>query len=434
MDRIKALISHQGLKRYFFNTLWLYATQGVRLLAGFFIGLWVARFLGPTEFGIYNYVISFIAIFSAFASFGTNEQIVADLVRRPDETRTILNASFYLRIALGALSILVIYAISWQSQEASQFYIYVSAPIILFQAFDLIDVYYRATVNAKTSSLIRIFQILISSALKIYCIKIEAPLSAFFYIFVFDYASYALFIYFSYRRENKGIVLLKPRVDEIKRIVLNCWPLMLMTVSNNILSKIDQVLIGKYLVSSSVGYYAVSSRLVELYGTFPLLAFSSLYTAILNAKKTSNVEYEKRLRHLSRLLRWVSIIGAVITYYFSSEIIRLLFGESYAPAAEILEIHSFNFIFLTMSIVSMHWYIAEEKNNYLMIKMVLAGVFNVFINMLLIPRLGIKGAAFGSVITHFLFYYVYDFINPKTRACFYLNSDIASFILKKTRV
>lgn len=433
MDRIKALISHQGLKRYFFNTLWLYATQGVRLLTGFFIGLWVARFLGPTEFGIYNYVISFIAIFSAFASFGTNEQIVADLVRRPDETRTILNASFYLRIILGTISILVIYAINGQSQETFQYYIYVSAPIILFQAFDLIDVFYRATVNAKTSSMIRIFQILISSALKIYCIKKQAQLSSFFYIFVFDYASYAIFIYFSFRRDNKGIILFKPRIDEIKRIVFSCWPLMLMTVSNNILSKLDQVLIGKYLVSSNVGYYAVSSRLLELYGTFPLLAFSSLYTAILNAKKTSNVEYEKRLKYLSRLLRWISIVSAIFTYYFSSEIINLLFGESYAPAAEILEIHSFNFIFLTMSIVSMHWYIAEEKNNYLMIKMVLAGAFNVFINMLLIPRFGIKGAAIGSLITHFLFYYVYDFINPQTRSCFYINSDMASFIFKKNR-
>ncbi|WP_408098753.1 flippase [Peredibacter sp. HCB2-198] len=431
MDRIKAIISNQGLKRYFLNTLWLYATQGVRLLAGFFIGLWVARFLGPTEFGIYNYVISFIAIFSAFASFGTNEQLVTELVGRPEHTQQILNASFHLRTVLGLVSILTIYIIALVTDDSAKFYLYISAPIILFQTFDLIDVYYRATVNAKTSSMIRILQILISSALKIYCIQSQAPLTYFFYIFVFDYGSYAILIYLSYKKINDGFILLKPHIEEIRRIIFNCWPLMLMAISNNILSKLDQVLIGKYLVSTNVGYYAVSSRLVELFGTFPLLAFSSLFTAILNAKKSSQIEYEKRLKHLSRFLRWASLLGAVFTYYFSSEIIITLFGSSFAPSAEILKIHSLNFLFLTMSIVSMHWYIAEGKNNYLMIKTVIAGIFSILINMLLIPHFGIKGAAVGSVITHFIFYYAYDFINPKTRQCFYLNSDLFSFIFKK---
>lgn len=426
-------MGHQGLKRYFFNTSWLFATQGIRMLAGFFVGLWVARYLGPTDFGIYNYVISFIAIFSAFASFGTNEQLVTDLVRRPEETTRILNAAFYLRILLSVLSGVAIYVITLLNprDDSSNLYIYLSIPVILFQTFDLIDVYYRATVNAKTSSMIRIIQILVSSALKIYFIQTKAPLIYFFYIFSFDYASYGLLIYYSYRRLHEGFIFQMPYVSEIKRIVQVCWPLMFMVVSSNLLSKLDQVLIGNFLDKTELGYYSASSRIIELIGTLPTLTFASLYTAILNAKKHDENEYNRRLTHLSRFLRWISLGGAIVLSFFSLEIITLLFGQSYAPAADILKIQSFNFIFYTMSIVSIHWYIAEGLNKLLMIKTILASITNILLNLWLIPRLGINGAVYTSLITYFVFYCLYDFINPRTRACFYVNSDLARLILKK---
>ncbi len=426
------IIGHQGLKRYFFNTSWSFMTQGVRMLAGFFVGLWVARFLGPTDFGIYNYVISFIAIFSAFASFGTNEQLVTDLIRRPDDTRIILNAAFYLRIALGLLSLIVIFIITSLSSETQnvQVFLLISAPIIIFQTLDLVDVYYRATVNLKASSVNRIFQILISSAVKVYLIKTNASLINFFYVMVFDYMSYAGLIYNSYKKLEPGFILLMPKTAEVKRIMLACWPLMFMVVSNNVLSKLDQVLIGSFLGKSEVGYYSSSSRIVELLGTFPALVFSSLYTAILNAKKYNQEEYYNRLYKLSRFLRLISILTAIFFSIFSLEIITFLFGAPYAAAAPILRIQSFSFIFFTMSMVSIHWYIAEGLNKLLMIKTMLAGLTNMSLNLVLIPKYGVNGAVYSSLITYSFFYGLYDYLNPKTRNSFFINSDIARFFFK----
>lgn len=433
MNKIKTMIGHQGLKRYFFNTSWTLATQGVRLLAGFFVGLWVARFLGPSDFGTYNYLISLISIFSAFASFGTNEQLVTDLVRHPEETTSFLNAAFYLRIFLGLLSIIVIFIISTLSTEFKnvQVYLLISTPIIIFQTFDLVDVYYRATINLKASSITRIFQILISSIIKIYLIKTNAPLISFFYVMTFDYASYAILIYISFKKLEPGFILMMPNAAYVKRIVASCWPLMFMIVSNSVLSKLDHVLIGNFLAKSDVGYYSSSSRILELLGTFPTLMFSSLYTAILNAKKHSQEEYYNRLYKLSRFLRWISILAAIFFSFFSLEIITLLFGASYAAAAPILRIHSFSFIFFTMSMVSIHWYIAEGLNELLMIKTILAGLTNMTLNLVLIPRYGVNGAVYSSLITYAFFYGLYDYLNPKTRNSFYINSDIARFLFKK---
>ncbi len=426
MNNYIEYLRNEGFRKYFFNTSWLFATHGVRIAAGFFVGLWVARYLGPNDFGSFNYVISFIAIFSAFSSFGTNEQLVSDLVRWPERSGQILCAAFYLRLTLGLMALLVIGLISLTGlhDKITTRYIFLCFPVIFFQSFDLIDVYYRATVRAKTSSIVRIVQVIVSSLIKIYLIYSKAPLLYFFYIFTFDYLSYGVLIYSSFRKIHQGFLLQKPDLAEIKRIINLCWPLMLIIVSHNLLSKLDQVLIGQFLDRTEVGFYSSSSRIVELLGTIPTIMLASLYTAILNAKKNDNSQYYNRLVSLSRFLIIMSVGSALFISFFSLEIITLLFGKDYESAAGILRIQSFSFIFYSMSVVSTHWYIAEGLNKLLMTKTLLTSIFSISLNLFLIPRYGVNGAVYTTLLTYVLFYYFYDLINPRTRKIFFINTGV----------
>ena len=57
MFKAKQLFSNQGVGRYFTNTVWLLAEKGLRIIDAFFIGIWLARYLGPDDFGVFSYCL-----------------------------------------------------------------------------------------------------------------------------------------------------------------------------------------------------------------------------------------------------------------------------------------------------------------------------------------------------------------------------------------
>ena len=58
--------------------------QVLRILAGLFVGIYVARFLGPEQFGVYSYAAAFVALFGAIARLGLDGIVVRDLVNNPE--------------------------------------------------------------------------------------------------------------------------------------------------------------------------------------------------------------------------------------------------------------------------------------------------------------------------------------------------------------
>src|SRR5271167_2378733 len=68
------------------NTGWLFLDRFLRLGAGLLISVWVARYLGPSQFGILNYALSFTAIVASFVSLGFDSIVVRELVNEPDRS------------------------------------------------------------------------------------------------------------------------------------------------------------------------------------------------------------------------------------------------------------------------------------------------------------------------------------------------------------
>ena len=82
--------NRSGLKRIIANTGWLFADKFLALLAGLLVGAWIARYLGPKQYGQYNYALAFTALFAPFASLGLATIAVREFVRRPEDKPQIL--------------------------------------------------------------------------------------------------------------------------------------------------------------------------------------------------------------------------------------------------------------------------------------------------------------------------------------------------------
>ena len=108
--------------------------------------------------------------------------------------------------------------------------------------------------------------------------------------------------------------------------------------------KIDQVMIQEMLGNEAVGQYAAATRLSEIWYFIPTVVVSSLFPAIVNARRQSEELYCDRLQKLFDLVAWIAIAIALPITFLSDMIVNMLYGEQYNQAASVLTIHIWAFL------------------------------------------------------------------------------------------
>lgn len=99
------LLGHEGIRRYGANTAWLMGEKILRIFMGLFVGIWVARYLGPEQFGLLSYAQSFVFLFTAIATLGLDSIVVRELVKDSSQRNVLLGTAFTLKL-IGSLCIL----------------------------------------------------------------------------------------------------------------------------------------------------------------------------------------------------------------------------------------------------------------------------------------------------------------------------------------
>jgi O-antigen/teichoic acid export membrane protein len=208
--RLKQLVDrvviHQGVSRYVANTAWMFSEQILRLVSGLFVGIWVARYLGPERFGLFSYAIAFAALFGSIAKLGLDRVVVRDLVNSPDQRDRYLGTAFWLKMG-GALVMFVVVALATQlaaNDRTTNLYIFILASGAIFQSFEVVDFYFQSRILSKFVSICKVAQLVVSSLLKICLIFFGANLFWFVLVSLVDQMILALSFYFAYRYQRLG--------------------------------------------------------------------------------------------------------------------------------------------------------------------------------------------------------------------------------------
>ena len=77
VQKLKEILLKKGFIRYFKNTSWLMVEHFLRIIASLFVGIWLAKYLGPDQYGLFSYAQSFVLpLFSVLATLGLDGIIV----------------------------------------------------------------------------------------------------------------------------------------------------------------------------------------------------------------------------------------------------------------------------------------------------------------------------------------------------------------------
>jgi len=424
--------------KYFTNTSWLLGEKILRMAVGLFVGIWVARYLGPEQFGLFSYAQSFVALFAAIATFGLDGIVIRELVKDESQRDRLLGTAFILKLA-GSILVLSLLAISilFQSNDLqTNTLIFIIASATVLQSFNVIDFYFQSQVLSKFIVFSNLFSLLLSSIIKVVLILNEAPLEFFAYVILFD--SFILASGFIYFYLKKKFFLLKWRFSTETAISLltESWPLVLSSVVVSIYMKVDQVMIQNILGNDSVGQYAAAVRLSEAWYFIPVVIASSLFPAIINAKEKSRSLYINRFQRLNDILVWGAIFIAIPVTFLGDWVINTLYGEQYNQAGSVLVIHIWASVFVFMTVSSGKFLVTENMVKKIFYRNLCGLSVNLSLNAIFIPLYGIKAAAVATLISWIVAGYLYDFLDKDINYMFRIKSKsfnvfrLCSFLIK----
>ena len=413
-------LSTTSVYRYGTNAFWLFIEQILQAITGLLVGVWVARYLGPTNFGLFNYSLAFVALFKGIAKLGLDGILIRDLVREPEKASIYLGTAFWLKLFAGIFSICIILlaTLLTKNDPKTNLYIFIISLGIILQSLEVIDFYFQSKVLLKVISKCKIFQNILSSIIKIILIIVNAELFWFVLTILIDIFILSISYLFLYNYHRNPTFYKYFEIDLAKRLLKDSWPLILTSIAITIYMRIDQVMLKNLLGDKEVGLYSAALRLIEKWYFIPGIITQLFFPALVSAYHDKEKFY-KRLSQLTFFLGYLGLLISLTLSIFSKFIISLLYGNKYLESAPILSIASFTiFILFWMSTTSRRQAIDFQKIAFL--GTVSSAIANILLNLILIPKFGAIGAAIASLLSFLIAGPFFLFIHPKGRENFFV--------------
>jgi polysaccharide transporter, PST family len=403
------------------NIGWLFLDKIVRMGVGLYITLYVARYLGASQFGTFNYAIAFAAMFSPIATLGLDGVVIRYLANDVSSKQQILPTVFWLKLigSLGALFLSVggIYLFRHNDLLTISL-VAVLGGVGVIQTFDTIDIWFQSQVESKYTVIAKNSAFILTALLRVMLIESKAPLIAFAIAGLFEAGLGALGLAILFKARGNTFRFWKWDTALAKKLLRESWPLILSGLSIMIYMKIDQIMLGEMIGEKAVGIYSAATRISEIWYFIPMAIVSSVSPSIYAAKKISEEVYYQRIQQFIRLMVLISLLIAIPMTFMSDFIVTTLFGNEYLESGGILAVHIWAAVFVFMGVATSPWFNAEELNHLSFFRTFMGGMINVGLNLVLIPTYGGIGASVATVISQAFASFLSNVINPKTRKIF----------------
>lgn len=406
IKKIYNILTHQGFRKYFINTSWLFAEKILGMVLGLFVGIWVARYLGPKKFGIFSYVIAFTSLFTPLAKLGFDGIVSRDIARNEGDIDELLSTSALFKF-VGSLLLFLIVSSYMYFFKSDLIYFYLGLIISIghiIKTFEVLEFYYRAKVKARYIAIANSVGMISASFAKIAFILMGAGLIYFALGNLLQTSISIFMLCYFFRNELNKCTFVKAKMSKGMSLIKESWPMIMSGIFALIYLNIDQVMIENMLNSYELGQYSAAVRISSVWYFMPMTIGWSIQTAVVNAKKQNEVFYYKRLQMLFTLLACMAYALIVPISYFSNDIILLLFGSAYKMAGDVLAVHIIASLFVFVGIIRGLWVTNESYFKFDFFSNMAAGIFNIVLNYFLIPSYGIIGAAWATLVSYFFTY------------------------------
>ncbi|MBU0730978.1 MAG: flippase [Proteobacteria bacterium] len=170
-------------------------------------------------------------------------------------------------------------------------------------------------------------------------------------------------------------------------------------ICQQVLTKLDIVIIGYFLPAAMVGIYSAASRIPPLIAV-PMVLVNLGFAPIISAMHARS-EIEELNLQLKITTKWIITASLPLLFllvYFAPDILRI-FGKDFAAGATIMTIICFGFFADSATGSSGYMLMMTNHAKFNLLNSIITGILSVLLNLVLIPRFELIGAAVANTVS-----------------------------------
>ena len=433
------------IKRIINNILWLIFDKVFILLLQFFVGVKIANYYGATLFGQYSYAISLVAFSNIFFEL-INSRVLKKYYTKNNFNILVFNTNFFKNsITIILFFIPIIYKFFYKIDDTLFcLLLLLCLDNILMTATSGIENFFEYKLEAKRIVISNNIVKIISYFLQYICmilnkgiifIAIVRCIGSLIRVIILKYQYNSSYLG---KLENKSVKL---DIKLIVKIIDESKYLWFSFVSFLIYTQTDRLMINHYLGVEEVGVYTIGMQLSSILAILIGPIQNSLFPKFLELYRDDYQKYYNFYKLTNTIITQFYLIITLISIIVVKYTFRYVYSSQYDGAILIYSILAFSvFIKANGSLQTSHMTIKNitQKSFY---KTLVSLILNIILNILLIPKYGINGAAIATLITQFIALFLIDFfikeyqeqaiIQLKSLNLIYLIKEIKKYLKKE---
>lgn len=382
------------------NIGWLMCGRIVHMLLSFLIGLLTARYLGPSNYGLINYATAYTTFFNALCTLGINSVIVKNFIDHPSEEGETIGTTLVLRLLSSCFSLMAILGIVRivdGNEPVTLIVVALYSMGLIFQVFDTFNYWFQSKLQSKYYAIATMISYAIASVYRVVLLASGKSVQWFAVANSIDYCVVATLLSLFYKI-NHG-PRLSFSIRKAKELLSVSCSYILSGLMIAIYGATDKLMLKQMLDETAVGYYSLATSISVMW-TFVLSAIiDSLKPTIMRYHNEDKLLYEKSNRVLYSIVFYTSFAASLFISVIAPLFIQIVYGEEYIAAVQPLRIVIWYVAFSYLGVARGAWIVCERKQKYLKYLYGGSAIINVLLNILLIPKFGVNGASFATVIT-----------------------------------
>ncbi|MBF7682648.1 polysaccharide biosynthesis protein [Acinetobacter sp. B5B] len=385
------------------NSMWMILEKIVSIFGVIFVTSFVAKYIGPDNFGKLTLTSSIFAIIQTVAMFGLENIIFHQTARNPLNGEKLILAGKKIRdIIFFSLTSAVLFYL-YVTMDTLVFIFSVSTSIaVYFALHDVYSIYFNAILKSRVNTICNSIGLIIALSFRYVIAEFELNVEYLSIpIILTTFVPYLLRsrIYKKRSKLDKKNISIKV-IKKYRIYMLGVGrKLLLYSLSVAIFTKTSQIFLG-WQSTYELGLYTVVSTLGG--------CFYFLYNALISSfmseiyQERSILTSQKMVAKLNLIIILIGLLFLILTLFFGSWVLNILYGEQYLSVSQYLPLTVLTCVFSGIATVVEKFIIKFQDYSFLQKKTNILLVINITLTFFLVNNFGLKGAIYSVLLTELI--------------------------------
>ena len=386
--------------RFMENTGWMIFRNVYSMLVSLIVGSLSARYLGPSNYGLLGYANAYIAFFTTISKLGLDSVVVAEMARKPEKEDTYLGSALAMRLVTSIISFFMIWIlIVWiePDNQLLQAVTVLQSLALIFQSVETLYFWFQVRLEMKYVTLTNMLALTITAIWRLSLLARKASVKWFALSSSVSALVCCVFITVFFVKTAK--LRLRVSKTDSSFLLRHSYHFIIEGLAVTAYLEIDRLMLGNMLDETAVGFYTAASSLAVMWEFIPNSIINSAGPILINLYDNDKTDFTDKFQILLLAIMVMGFAVGIGFMLLGKLVVFVLYGEAYYPAVPALHILIWSTTFAMLGVARSVWILSERKGKYAKYFTIFGACLNGILNYLLIPVMGVTGAALTTLFT-----------------------------------